>query len=286
MTSRRTGEPTLTTWAVLIASFALSAATWVALAQLAGFTQTIGLFRLAWLMPVAVDGYVVVSLVTWMAPVPEKVAQFAKKNTYAAATVGVAAQSSYHALTTYTGSGGVIWRTVLAAVVGMIPPAVAALSVHMRALTRRTSEDTAPATQVAAPAATSNEPGQAVAAPPAPPVLAAVEPPTRTVEPRTDETSRDRTERAGTPAPEPIDEQVIRALLQHPTYVPREPDGTVPIRRASTLLKIGPGRAKRLLGEEGLLRTGGGEQAATDDVPAGVDEDATDETRELEGSNA
>jgi len=272
MTSRRTGEPTLTTWAVLIASFALSAATWVALAQLAGFTQTIGPFRLAWLMPVAVDGYVVVSLVTWMAPVPERVARFAKRNTYAAATVGVAAQSSYHALTTWTGSGGVIWRTVLAAVVGLIPPAVAALSVHMRALARRESQ---PIGTTTAPAA------QPVPAPaPAAPVPPVLQPPADTdpvtPEPRTAVEGSDRTDPAGTGTKDFAPEPVIRALLEHPTYVPRDADGTVPIQRAVKALRIGPGRAKRLLAELGLLRTGQTEPSVPEDMP----------TRELEDVNA
>ncbi|MFF5227474.1 hypothetical protein [Dactylosporangium sp. NPDC000521] len=140
-----TGEPRLASfasWLVLAASFGLSASTWIALAVLAGFTGhfTIGgvTARLAWLLPVAVDGYVVVALVLWMAPVPTKVAAFAKKNTYGAAGIGIAAQSAYHMLSAWTDTG-VVWRTVLAAVVGALPPAVAGLAVHMRALIRRES---------------------------------------------------------------------------------------------------------------------------------------------------
>lgn len=138
---RRTGEPRLASvasWAVLAASFGLSAATWIALAELAGFTGHLSGFRLAWLMPVAVDGYVVTALVLWMSPVPAKVAAFAKTNTYAAALIGVAAQSAFHCLTVYAASHE-LWQASLAAVVGAIPPAGAALTVHMRALIRRES---------------------------------------------------------------------------------------------------------------------------------------------------
>jgi len=96
---------------------------------------------MAWLLPVAVDGYVVVGLVLWMADVPEKVARFAKRNTYGAAGIGITAQSAYHLLFTLseTDQG---WRVALAAVVGALPPAVAALAVHMRALIRRESNPT------------------------------------------------------------------------------------------------------------------------------------------------
>jgi hypothetical protein len=145
MTTVRTGEPRLASvasWAVLVASFGLSATTWIALARLAGFTATVTVFgvrlAMAWLMPVAVDGYVVVALVLWMAPVPTMVATFARKNTYLAAGIGIAAQSAYHLLFTLSTTHEV-WRVVLAAIVGAIPPTVAGLAVHMRALIRRES---------------------------------------------------------------------------------------------------------------------------------------------------
>lgn len=176
-THARTGEPRLAaiaSWAVLAASFGLSAATWIALARLAGFTDTLHLpvldvtVGLAWLMPIAVDGYVVVALVLWMAPVPARVAHFAKVNTYAAAAIGVAAQSAYHALTVWSAQPvdhREAWRAVLAAIVGALPPAVAGLAVHMRALIRRESQATRP-----------------TVAQPSPSVVAAVEQPAPTVE--------------------------------------------------------------------------------------------------------
>lgn len=143
----RTGEPrsaSVFMWAVLGASFGLSANTWIALAELAGFTgkatiPNIGItLAMSWLMPIAVDGYVVVALVLWMAPVPAKVAAFAKKNTYFAAGTGIIAQSAYHLLSTWAATSE-IWRVVLAAIVGALPPTVAGLAVHMRALIRRES---------------------------------------------------------------------------------------------------------------------------------------------------
>jgi hypothetical protein len=139
----RSGEPRLASvasWGVLAASFGLSASTWIELARLAGFTGTLTVFdvrlAMAWLLPIAVDGYVVVGLVLWMAPVPTRVAAFAKKNTYGAAGIGIAAQSAYHLLLTMSATNEA-WRVALAAIVGALPPAVAGLAVHMRALIRR-----------------------------------------------------------------------------------------------------------------------------------------------------
>lgn len=163
----RTGEHPLASfasWVVLFASFGLSAATWIALADLAGFHRSAPLpftgvrAQLTWLMPIAVDGYVVVALVLWMSPVPAKVAAFAKKNTYAAALVGVIAQSAFHCASVASATNST-WRAVMAAVVGAIPPAGAALSVHMRALIRRESgreqaRTSEPVAEVVAPALT------------------------------------------------------------------------------------------------------------------------------------
>jgi hypothetical protein len=157
----QTGEPRLAaiaSWAVLVASFALSASTWIAMAVLAGFTDTATLpvigvtLHVSWLMPVAVDGYVVVALVLWMSPVPVSVAGFAKKNTYGAAGIGIVAQSAYHLLFTLSATDQ-IWRVALAAIVGALPPAVAALAVHMRALIRR---ETSTTVSGAAPSNTAN----------------------------------------------------------------------------------------------------------------------------------
>jgi hypothetical protein len=99
--------------------------------------------------------------------------------------------------------------------------------------------------------------------------------------PRTAGTAPDRTAGNTGSAAVPLADEVIHALIDHPTYVPREDDGSVPIQRAAKRLGIGTGRAKRLLAERHLLRTGGGDQAATDDVPAGVNDDVPAD-REME----
>ncbi|MEV0723291.1 hypothetical protein AB0I37_11010 [Micromonospora purpureochromogenes] len=187
------GEPRLASiasWAVLAASFGLSASTWIALAELAGFTARITIpgtsvsLALAWLMPIAVDGYVVVALVLWMAPVPARVAAFAKKNTYGAAGIGIAAQSAYHLLQTNANTDET-WRVAMAAIVGALPPAVAGLAVHMRALIRRESGRTLTAATGTAPAspAPAETPTLTVPAVPAPtpvrpelPIVRAIDP--------------------------------------------------------------------------------------------------------------
>lgn len=148
--NRRNGEPWLGlfgSWAVLAASFALSADTWILLAQLAGFTRKLSIpntdvvASIAWLMPICVDGYVVVALTLWMSPVPARVARFAKYNTYVAAGIGIASQATYHLLSAMA-TATHTWQIVLAAVVGAFPPALAGLSIHMRALIRRESNRT------------------------------------------------------------------------------------------------------------------------------------------------
>ncbi|MDH6465798.1 hypothetical protein M2302_006000 [Micromonospora sp. A200] len=185
------GEPRLASiasWAVLAASFGLSASTWIALAELAGFTDRITIpgtsvsLALAWLMPIAVDGYVVVALVLWMAPVPARVAAFAKKNTYGAAGIGIAAQSAYHLLQTNANTDET-WRVAMAAIVGALPPAVAGLAVHMRALIRRESGRTLTATGTVSAPAEAPTPTVSVPAVPAPtpgrpelPIVPAIEP--------------------------------------------------------------------------------------------------------------
>lgn len=132
-------------WLSLGGSFVLSFATWVALAELAGFSDTLklpvlGTLYLSFAMPLCVDGFVVMALVTWMAPVSQPVADFAKRCTYGAAGIGVVTQAAYH--------GAITWQTTrdalmvtLAAGVGLLPPLLAAGAVHLRALVRRAALD-------------------------------------------------------------------------------------------------------------------------------------------------
>ena len=151
----------LVMWLVIGASFGLSAQTWIEIARMTGFDQHADPFgigndglQLAWLMPMVVDGYVVVALLLWMSSVSEEIAGFARKNTYAAALFGVVAQSVFHAATIASTKDHQWWTVLLSAVVGAIPPGFAALAVHMRVLVARHSgvdgqRVTEPAGQVA-----------------------------------------------------------------------------------------------------------------------------------------
>jgi hypothetical protein len=58
------------------------------------------------------------------------------------------------------------------------------------------------------------------------------------------------------------------ALLTALAGVPREPDGTVPVRRAAAALGTGPDRARRLLADAGLLRTAAIAATSAPPVPA------------------
>lgn len=228
----RTGEPRLAaiaSWAVLTASFALSASTWIAMAVLAGFTASAALpgigvtLKVAWLMPVAVDGYVVVALVLWMSPVPETVAAFARKNTYGAAGIGIVAQSAYHLLSVQSETNQ-LWRVALAAIVGALPPAVAAVAVHMRALIRRETGRTLTAsgsttTTTAVPTPVSPAPS-ITPAPPTRDTIAADQPDTVTpiAEPAAmPEPAPARTDTVPTPA------QVAARITPSPTTIPLRP---------------------------------------------------------------
>lgn len=127
-------------WISILCSFVLSAETWVKLAELAGFTGTLRLsgfglevtLRTSWAMVGVVDAYVISALVLWTLSTNKDLAAFARKNTYAAALVGVAAQSIYHGATAFL-AGAAIVLVVLSVVMGAIPPMFAALGIHMRA---------------------------------------------------------------------------------------------------------------------------------------------------------
>jgi hypothetical protein len=236
-TDPETGEPWLAavaSWAVLFASFALSASTWIAMAVLAGFTDAATLpfidvtLRVAWLMPVAVDGYVVVALVLWMSPVPAKVADFAKKNTYGAAGIGIVAQSAYHLLETQSATDQT-WRVVLAALVGALPPAVAGLAVHMRALIRR--EGSTPNTAAAAPTTAPVSPSPVTTTIP---VLSAAATGTTGPAPIAPvSVARDESESVPARREVPTPAHVAARVTLSPTTIPLRPT-TVPARSAGT----------------------------------------------------
>jgi hypothetical protein len=95
----------------------------------------------------------------------------------------------------------------------------------------------------------------AAVAPHTPTVTAADSPASRVPVPRTGTPARRRTgtgtpRRTGTRTDRRSDADLIAALAD----VPREPDGTVPVRRAAAALHCGPDRARRLLREAGLLK--------------------------------
>jgi len=141
-----TVEPKLAkraSWVSILCSFVLSAETWVRLAELAGYTGKITVsvpgvtseltLRTSWAMVGVVDAYVISALVLWTFSSNRTLASFARKNTYAAALVGVAAQSLYHGATQAL-AGAAIVLVVLSVVMGAIPPAFAALGIHMRSI--------------------------------------------------------------------------------------------------------------------------------------------------------
>jgi hypothetical protein len=243
--TRRSGEPRLASvasWAVLVASFGLSASTWIALARLAGFTDTLTVpvlgatLAMAWLMPIAVDGYVTVALVLWMAPVPAKVAAFARKNTYGAAGIGIAAQSAYHLLFTLSTTDEA-WRVVLAAIVGALPPAVAGLAVHTRALIRRESSITAtpvtvPVSTPTAPTPATDQPSADIAAAPA--LVAGPAAPTQPPSP----VDSGSTKPAPTPEPEVTTEIPTPADVAARITTPRTASPAVPATVAQSAARI------------------------------------------------
>lgn len=96
------------------------------------------------------------------------------------------------------------------------------------------------------------------AAPSAPPARSAVR-----------RTGSPLSRRTGTPAPRRSrtgvrpDAELIAVLAS----VPREADGTVPVRRAAAALACGPDRARRLLAAEGLLRVASDTSTGTSVTP-------------------
>lgn len=120
----------ISSWICIVASFVLSFITWVALGDIGGY----GLLR--FVMPLVVDSYIVCCIVTWLSPISDRVARFAFWNMYAAAGIGVVAQSAYHCASVWE-SGHSTWKALLALLLGAIPPAFAFAGVHIRGMSRR-----------------------------------------------------------------------------------------------------------------------------------------------------
>jgi hypothetical protein len=90
---------------------------------------------------------------------------------------------------------------------------------------------------------------------------------TRTGTPARTRTGGRRAGRTGTRTAKTTRPRTDADLTAALADVPREPDGTVPVRRAATHLGCGVDRARRLLATQGLLRT---TPTDTPSVPAGV----------------
>jgi hypothetical protein len=244
------------------------------LAELAGVTAGLplpagGRFRLAWLLPIAVDAYAVTATRVWLRTAgTSRTRGYARRNAVGAIGLSVAGNAAYHALA----AAGVTslaevragWAVVVA--VSAVPPVLLGLVGHLHALVSDDHRPAAPPAPVAPPAA--------APAPAAPPARAARTGADRTGTRRPARTGDPAGTRTGGRAPVRTDAELTAALAE----LPREPDGTVPIRRATAALGCGPDRARRLLAAAGLLRTPTGADPAepapttttTTDDPAGA----------------
>ncbi|MCK9894771.1 winged helix-turn-helix domain-containing protein [Frankia sp. AgB32] len=109
---------------------------------------------------------------------------------------------------------------------------------------------TTPPADLPAPAPTPAT--EAASPPPASTPTTDPTPPTKDVPaPRTGTSPRRRT---GTPSKRRTARRTDADLIAALADVPRDPDGTVPVRRAAAALGCGPDRARRLLTAQGLLR--------------------------------
>ena len=125
--------------AVAIAAAVLSFDALTGLAGLAGVTGDPGGFRLAWLLPIAVDAYAVTSTRVWLrsAVTPATVA-YARRNAVGAITLSVAGNAAFHGLTAAgidrprLAASGYGWLLVVA--VSAVPPVMLGLVAHLHAL--------------------------------------------------------------------------------------------------------------------------------------------------------
>ncbi len=250
--------------AVAVAAAVLSFSALSGLAELAGVTAGLplpagGRFRLAWLLPIAVDAYAVTATRVWLRTAgTARTRAYARRNAVGAIGLSVAGNAAYHALT----AAGVAsladvragWAVVVA--VSAVPPVLLGLVGHLHALV---SDDHGSAI---APAPVA---GQCRARRsrrrPVPRATGA----TRTGTRRATRTGHAAGTRTGGRTPARTDAELTAALAE----LPREPDGTVPIRRATAALGCGPDRARRLLAAADLLRSPAAPTTTTTDDPAG-----------------
>jgi hypothetical protein len=155
--------------------------------------------------------------------------------------------------------------TPAAIAVGAGPVVLAGLLSHL--LTLSVADHPAPAPVPAAPAAT---PVPAAPVAPVQPARTEVVQPTRTAIADRPTPVRPAAVRTGTTAPArkavtagsrtapkpPRPDDELLAVLSYPELVARDEDGTVPVRRAARELGCGVDRARKLLGQAGLLASG------------------------------
>jgi hypothetical protein len=235
--------------AVAVAAAVLSFSALAGLAELAGVTAALplpagGRFRLAWLLPIAVDAYAVTATRVWLRTAgTARTRRYARLNAIGAIGLSVAGNAAYHALAAAgVASLGTVragWLVVVA--VSAVPPVMLGLVGHLHALV---SDDRQPA--------------------PAPLVQ-----PARTAPAASTRTGTPRAARTGTRAASRRTTRTDADLATALRDLPREPDGTVPIRRATAALRCGPDRARRLLAANGLLRGTSPDTTSTESAPAG-----------------
>lgn len=145
--SRRTASPAkptrrLNMWVIclmgVIASgaFAISADSWIKLAELAGFTASATALdltlRLAWVLPVVVDAYT--ALTTWLyfgARPGSELRTYAGWSAFVAAALSVIAQGALHGLNASDVNVQEVWPLVVA--VGGVPPVLLGSVIHLLA---------------------------------------------------------------------------------------------------------------------------------------------------------
>ena len=235
--------------AVALAAAVLSFSALAGLAELAGVTAAAPLpggarLRLAWLLPIAVDAYAVTATRVWLRTAgTTRTRAYARRNAVGAIALSVAGNAAYHALDAAGVTLGEVrggWAVVVA--VSAVPPVMLGLVGHLHALV---SED-----HRAAPTPATRptpKPARAEQTEPSRPARTGGRTATRTGT-RTAGRKPPRTDADRKPAR--TDAELAAALAE----LPREPDGTVPIRRATAALGCGPDRARRLLAAADLLR--------------------------------
>jgi len=168
-----------------LAAAVLSFSALAGLARLAGVTGTAGAFRLAWLLPIAIDAYAVTATRVWLrTATSDRTRLYARRNAIGAIALSVAGNAAFHGLSAagvhrLTG-GGFAWLLVVA--VSAVPPVILGLVGHLHALI--CADHTAHSEPAPTPVAT------------AAPVT--VEPPSSTTRPAVSRTTSGRSRPTGT----------------------------------------------------------------------------------------